>query len=129
MLGGGHGFIQGYHGLVADQLLEARVILANGTAVTTSTTKHPDFFWALRGAGHNFGIVSEVKIKIYDVPKDDEWYFEKFTYSGNSIEQVFAQLEKVKRDTPAAFQHYAVFLHLPEVDPVNVSKNNFDAIP
>lgn len=121
MLGGGHGFVQGYHGLAADSLIEARVILANGSIVTTSSTKNPDLFWALRGAGHNFGIVTEVKSKIYDVPDDDIWYYEKFVYSGDSIEQVFGQLDKVKRNTPVQFQHYAVFLHMPEVDPVNVS--------
>lgn len=116
MLGGGHGWIQGLHGLAADQMLKARVILANGTIINTSNTENPDLFWALRGAGHNFGIVTEVTNKIYDVPASDEWYYEKFTYPGASVDKLFAQLDKIKRDTPAQFQHYAVFLNLPDVD-------------
>lgn len=117
MLGGGHGFIQGYHGLVADNLLSARLILANGSVVTASDTDNKDLFWALRGAGHNFGIVTEVVNKIYDVPTNDIWYYENFVFSGQSIEQLFTQLNKVKRDTPPQFQHYAVYLRLPDVDP------------
>lgn len=123
MLGGGHGFIQGYHGLVADNLLKARVVLANGSVVIASDQSNPDLFWALRGAGHNFGIVTEVTVKIYDVPDNDIWYYENFLYTGDSVEQVFAQLDEVRRkETPAQFQHYAVFLRLPDIDPVNVSE-------
>lgn len=124
MLGGGHGFIQGYHGLVADNLLEARVVLANGSVVTASNKSNPDLFWALRGAGHNFGIVTEVTSKIYDVLDNDIWYYENFVYSGDSVEQIFAQLNKMRKSIPVQFQHYAVFLRLPDVDAVNVSKRN-----
>lgn len=124
MLGGGHGFLQGYHGLVADNLIEARVVLANGSVVMVSDKSNPDLFWALRGAGHNFGIVTEVTSKIYDVPDNDIWYYENFVYTGNSVEQIFTQLNKVKRDTPVQFEHYAVFLRLPDVDPVNVSERS-----
>ncbi|CAI6270044.1 unnamed protein product [Periconia digitata] len=116
MLGGGHGWIQGLHGLAADQIIKARVILANGTIVSASTTENPDLFWALRGAGHNFGIVSEVTNKIYDVPDSDEWYFEKYTYTGASVDQLFDQLEKIKRDTPPELQFYSVFLNIPAID-------------
>ncbi|KAF2008888.1 FAD-binding domain-containing protein [Aaosphaeria arxii CBS 175.79] len=119
LLGGGHGFLQGYHGLAADQLISARVVLANGTIVTASDTSNPKLFWALRGAGHNFGIVTEATVKIYDVPKDDIWYYENFIYQGDSIEAVFGQLNKIKRDTPVQFEHYAVFGRLPQIDPVN----------
>lgn len=119
MLGGGHGFIQGDHGLVADNLLEARVILANGSVAIASERKNSDLFWALRGAGHNFGIVTEVTVKTYDVPDDDIWYYETFLYGGDSVEQVFAQANAVRRETPAQFEHYAVFGRVPEVDPVN----------
>ena len=66
-LGGGHGFLQGYHGLLSDQILSVRLVLANGTAITVSSTSHPDLFWALQGAGHNFGVVVSFEWKIYDV--------------------------------------------------------------
>ena len=59
LLGGGHGILQGRYGLIADQLVSARMVLANGSAVTVSADSHPELFWAIRGAGHNFGIVVE----------------------------------------------------------------------
>jgi FAD/FMN-containing dehydrogenase len=40
------------------------MVLANGTAVTVSSESNPDLFWAIRGAGHNFGIVTEFEYKI-----------------------------------------------------------------
>ncbi|KAF2705684.1 FAD-binding domain-containing protein [Pleomassaria siparia CBS 279.74] len=118
VLGGGHGFLQGYHGMAADQLLEARVVLANGTVAIASRNQNADLFWALRGAGHNFGIVTEVTTKIYDVPKNDTWYYETFVYSGSSVEMLFTELNNLK-GAPAAFEHYAVYLRLPDVDPSN----------
>ena len=66
-LGGGHGLLQGHYGLVADQIVEARVVLASGQAVTVSAASNPDLFYAPKGAGHNFGVVTSLKIKIYDV--------------------------------------------------------------
>ncbi|KFZ11853.1 hypothetical protein V502_07373 [Pseudogymnoascus sp. VKM F-4520 (FW-2644)] len=64
MLGGGHGWLQGRNGLSADQLISARVVLPNGRLVTVSKhSAYSDLFWGLQGAGHNFGIVTEVKYK------------------------------------------------------------------
>jgi FAD/FMN-containing dehydrogenase len=68
LLGGGHGFLQGRYGLVVDNVVSARVVLANSTVVTVSGEENGELFWALRGAGHNFGIVTEVRSRVYDVP-------------------------------------------------------------
>ncbi|KAK2001690.1 FAD-binding domain-containing protein [Colletotrichum falcatum] len=63
-LGGGYGCTSAYHGLGADQILGARVVLADGGAVDTED--HPDLLWALRGAGNgNFGVVVELRVKLY----------------------------------------------------------------
>lgn len=60
-LGGGLGMITRHYGLTIDSLLEARIILADGSSVTTSKKNFPDLFWALRGAGPgNFGIVTDL---------------------------------------------------------------------
>ncbi|KAK1985700.1 FAD binding domain-containing protein [Colletotrichum cereale] len=70
-----HGTCPGYgmsahtKGLALDWLVGAKVVLANSTVINVSETQHSDVFWALKGAGSSFGVVSEFYFKTFDAPK------------------------------------------------------------
>ncbi|KAH9177610.1 FAD-binding domain-containing protein [Lactarius sanguifluus] len=65
LLGGGYGYLSGEHGLALDNLAQATVVTARGKILTTSTTENADLFWAIRGAGCNFGVVTEFVLRLH----------------------------------------------------------------
>ncbi|KAI1355390.1 hypothetical protein F5Y01DRAFT_327100 [Xylaria sp. FL0043] len=117
-LGGGHGALQGRYGLISDQFVSMNVVLADGTLVTVNDTEHSDLWWAMRGAGHNFGIVTSLKSRIYDIQHQD-WAYQSFIYTGEKTAGLF---ETINKNFPRGNQdvevlHLVIFINNYDVDP------------
>ena len=66
-LGGGYGPLNGSCGLAADNLLGAELVLADGRRVLVGPDQEPDLFWAIRGGGGNFGVVTTMRVRLHEV--------------------------------------------------------------
>lgn len=66
-LGGGVGFLHRLYGMTIDNLLAAEIVTADGDVLYIDGQSHPDLFWAVRGGGGNFGVVTRLKYRLHDV--------------------------------------------------------------
>ncbi|KAI0508719.1 putative FAD-binding oxidoreductase [Xylaria bambusicola] len=66
-LGGGLSWLSDLYGLVADNVLNFEVVLANGAVINANLEHHPDLFWALKGGATNFGIVTKIRLKTFPI--------------------------------------------------------------
>src|SRR5439155_14764923 len=68
-LGGGQGLLSRRFGFAADSVLRADVVTAAGDRVVASRDRNPELFWALRGGGGNFGVVTSLEFRLHPVPR------------------------------------------------------------
>ncbi|KAI3335133.1 hypothetical protein F4824DRAFT_166970 [Ustulina deusta] len=115
IMGGGHGWLQGQYGLAADQVVSARLVLTNGDLVTVSKESNPDLFWAVRGAGHNFGLVTEWEYRVHDT-KESQWSYEIFIYSQDKLEALYELANTMIKDQPAEAIHWGYIVKVDDID-------------
>ncbi|RPB10764.1 FAD-binding domain-containing protein [Morchella conica CCBAS932] len=118
-LGGGHGRLQGLHGLMIDNLLSAELTIATGETITVSNTSNPELFWGLRGAGQNFGIITEATYRIYDATNGGMQFMADIIYDTTLLPEVFEALNSF--DVPAETTILVAFF----VDPVTIEPRLF----
>lgn len=97
-LHGGFGFSSHKHGLALDAVVGATVVLADGSIVEASETQHPDLFWALRGAGSNFGIVASWRLKTFEAPTTLTWFSVSLGWNHSTAVAGLEALENYARD-------------------------------
>ncbi|MCZ4306238.1 FAD-binding oxidoreductase [Zoogloeaceae bacterium G21618-S1] len=91
-LGGGFGWQSRKRGLTIDNLVAADVVLASGEFVQTSATQHPELFWALRGGGGNFGVVTSFEYRLH--PMGPQVLAGLVVYPLDQAKQVFEEYRK-----------------------------------
>jgi len=120
-LGGGIGYLSRKYGLTIDNLLEADVVLADGTHARASADENPELFWALRGGGGNFGVVTSFRFRAHPVstvlagptfwpleqtPEVMRWYREFILAAPRELSGFFATMTVPPADFLPAELHF-----------------------
>lgn len=109
-LGGGHGYLSRKYGLTIDNLLAADVVLADGRLVTASEDEHADLFWALRGGGGNFGVVTSFLYQLHPV---DTIFGGPTFWSLDQAEDVLRWYREFLPNAPEDLYGFFAFLQVP----------------
>lgn len=119
-LSGGHGYLSRQYGLAVDNLIEADVVLPDGSFVTASETENADLLWALRGGGGNFGVVTSflfrthpaknlyggpIVFEMSDAPVVMRWYREFQAHAPDDF-YIFLGLQSVPATDPFPREHW-----------------------
>lgn len=88
-LGGGYGWLSGRYGLTIDSLLSVQIVLADGSIKVASASENADLFWAVRGAGHCFGVVAEFTFQTFE-QKKAIWAGQLIFPASQKLDQVVA---------------------------------------
>ena len=116
-LGGGIGYLARRFGLTVDNLLAADVVLADGTYVTASEDAHPDLFWALRGGGGNFGIVTSFTFRCHDIGEHGSIIGGPVLYDIADAPEVMRWYRELLPSLPEELSGWIGLLTIPPVPP------------
>ncbi len=114
-LGGGLGWLMRSHGLACDNIVSAEVVTADGQVVRASADENPDLFWALRGGGGNFGVVTRFEFQLHEV---STVLGGMLIYPISRARDVLRLYRDVTRTAPDALTVFAAMMHTPDGVPV-----------
>src|SRR5579864_7103536 len=106
-LGGGGGSLMEKYGAACDNLLSAQVVTVDGSQVEASLKSNPDLFWAIRGGGGNFGVVTALEYQLHPV---DQVLSGALTYPAGTIPELLQAFTKFLAGAPDEMDAYAQWL-------------------
>ena len=110
-LGGGYGWLSRLHGLTVDNLLAADIVTADGELLTVSERDHPDLFWAIRGGGGNFGVVTSFTFELH--PVGPQVMAGLVIYPFEQAADVLGRYREIVADAPDALTAWVVMRKAP----------------
>jgi hypothetical protein len=110
-LGGGLGWLMGKYGLAIDNLLSVEIVTATGEILHASATEHPDLFWAVRGGGGNFGIVTTFEFQLHEV---GQVFAGMVVHSLSEVRELLHFYREFTRNCPDELTVYVVCLKIPD---------------
>jgi FAD/FMN-containing dehydrogenase len=113
-LGGGSGWLERAHGLACDNVISLQVVTADGELLRVSDEEHPDLFWALRGGGGNYGVVTEFEFRVHSV--GEHVYGGLLVFDAERGADVMAALRGVMDSAPEQLGAALAYLTAPPVD-------------
>jgi FAD/FMN-containing dehydrogenase len=113
-LGGGLGWLRRKHGLSSDNLLSVDIVTADGRFLTASEDAHADLFWAVRGGGGNFGVVTSFEYRLH--PVGPEVMFTFVVYPGDRARKVLRFYEEYMAQAPDEVSPIAVLGRVPHAE-------------
>jgi FAD/FMN-containing dehydrogenase len=113
-LGGGHGYLARKYGLTIDNLLEADVVLADGSFVKASEEENEDLFWAIRGGGGNFGVVTSFLFRANPV---STIYGGPMLWELDRAEEILRWYREFSLQAPEDLYGFFLFLSVPPGPP------------
>lgn len=115
-LGGGVGWLIRKYGMTIDNLLSCQVVTANGELIMASSSENPDLFWALRGGGGNFGVVTSFTFQCHPVRNVIGGLI---LYPRSDARDVLRNMRDYLPDAPGELTAYGVLLHTPDGTPAS----------
>lgn len=116
-LGGGIGYLSRRYGLTVDNLVSADVVLADGSFVTASERSHSDLFWALRGGGGNFGVVTSFTFRCHDIGEHGTIIGGPVLYDVADTPEVMRWYRELQPSLPEELSGWIALLTIPPAPP------------
>lgn len=113
-LGGGFGNLRRKHGLSIDNLVSVNIVTADGRVLRAAEDENPDLFWAVRGGGGNFGVVTSFEFRLH--PVGPEVYFAAQFFSMDHAPQAFRAWRDFMEAAPEDISSLSFFWTVPRVD-------------